>query len=205
MKLEESGTNSHKRCHLVVGLGNPGAQYAGTRHNIGFMVVDRLASEFDLSLGHIKFDARFGRGEIAGEAVILAKPLAYMNRSGQPVKLLADYFRIPAGDVFIIHDDIDLAFGRLKIKEKGGHGGHNGIRSLIAAFGGGGFKRLRVGIGRSAGGASVTGHVLGRFDDRESKQLDEIICRARDAVTMVLREGTQTGMNYFNSRTFYSV
>jgi PTH1 family peptidyl-tRNA hydrolase len=205
MKLEESGTNAHKRCHLVVGLGNPGPQYADTRHNIGFMVVDRLVSEFDLSLGQRKFDARFGRGEIAGETVILAKPLAYMNRSGQPVKLLADYFKIPVGDVFIIHDDIDLAFGRLKIKEKGGHGGHNGIRSLIAAFGDGGFKRLRIGIGRSADRGSVTGHVLGRFDDRESKQLEEIIRRARDAVTMVLSEGTLSGMNYFNSKTFYSV
>ena len=123
-----------------------------------------------------------------------------MNRSGTPVQQLAAYYRISSQDVLIVHDDIDLVFGRIKIKEKGGHGGHNGIKSLIAAFGDGDFTRVRIGVGRPASGRDAAGHVLGRFGKDERAELDQIIALAQDAVVTVLTEGVQTGMNKFNSK-----
>ncbi|UCE54351.1 MAG: aminoacyl-tRNA hydrolase [Desulfobacterales bacterium] len=190
------------RLGLVVGLGNPGAAYEKTRHNAGFMVADKLAAEFGFMFDKQKFDAVYGRGFIESAEVILAKPMTFMNRSGPPVKKLANFFKILSEDVLVIHDDIDLAFGRFKIKEKGGHGGHKGIRSLIDAFGGGDFVRLRIGIGRSETGISVTDHVLGRFTDEESNLLDQIISWARDAVVTILCQGTKVGMTNFNNRNF---
>jgi PTH1 family peptidyl-tRNA hydrolase len=183
---------------LVVGLGNPGAKYVATRHNIGFRVVDQLAVAFGIDIGREKFSAVFGRGRAEGIEVVLAKPMAYMNLSGPPVRSLADFFRISAQEVLVIHDDIDLEYGRLKIKEKGGHGGHNGIRSLINAFGGGDFTRLRVGIGRSDAGAQVADYVLDQFTRDEAAELPLIIARARDAVVTILGKGTKIGMNQFN-------
>ena len=185
---------------LVVGLGNPGAAYAHTRHNAGFMVADELAGKFDIGLDKRKFDTVFGRGHIEQEAVVLAKPMAFMNRSGPPVKFLADFFKIPSEAVLVIHDDIDLAFGRLKIKEKGGHGGHNGIRSLIDAFGRDDFVRLRIGVGRSGFDISVSDHVLSKFTGEEKESLDQIIATARDAVVTILCKGTKAGMNQFNPK-----
>jgi PTH1 family peptidyl-tRNA hydrolase len=187
-----------KRTHLIVGLGNPGIQYEQTRHNAGFMVVDKLAGDFGIALSKNKYDVRYGRGVIEGHEVLLAKPMAFMNLSGPPVQKLAAYFRIPSGDMLIIHDDIDLAFGRLQIKEKGGHGGHKGLKSIINAVGEDEFVRLRIGVGRSEMGSSVSDHVLGPFYDDESKLLDSMLNRARDAVVTILTEGSKLGMNRFN-------
>jgi len=185
---------------LVVGLGNPGNEYRNTRHNTGFMVADKIALDFNISLNKKKFDSVFGRGFIENAEVLLAKPMAFMNRSGPGVQKLAHYYRIQCKDMLVIHDDIDLAYGRLKIKEKGGHGGHNGVRSLMDAFGADDFIRLRIGVGRSAAGAGVTGHVLGRFSPEQSQTLARIISKARDAVVTVLGQGTKVGMNLFNGK-----
>jgi PTH1 family peptidyl-tRNA hydrolase len=185
---------------LVVGLGNPGIKYEHTRHNAGFLVADKIAQDFHFSFNKTKFDTIFGRGFIENVDVILAKPMAFMNRSGPPLQKLAHYFRIPGEDVLVIHDDIDLAFGRLKIKKKGGHGGHNGIRSIMDAFGGGDFVRLRIGVGRSEAGENVTDHVLGRFSDDMAEMVARVIAVARDAVVTVLCEGTKSGMNAFNRK-----
>ncbi len=191
-----------KRFYLIAGLGNPGAAYAKTRHNAGFMVVDALADTFAIPVGKKMADAVMGRGRIKGTEVILAKPMAFMNRSGPPIKNIATYFRILGEDMLIIHDDIDLPFGRMKIKEKGGHGGHNGVRSLTDAFGGGDFARVRIGIGRSEADENrVTDHVLGRFDQEESNHLDTVISAARDAVVTILCKGAKEGMNRFNSKS----
>ena len=187
---------------LVVGLGNPGKKYDWTRHNAGFLVADRIADEFDISFHKKKFNSVFGRGIIETVDVVLAKPMAYMNRSGLPVRQLADFYKIHGKDMLVIHDDIDLAFGRLKIKEKGGHGGHNGIKSLMNAFGGGEFTRLRIGVGRSETGTSVTDHVLGKFSAEQKQNLNEIISRAQDAVVTILCKGPKIGMNFFNSKNF---
>jgi PTH1 family peptidyl-tRNA hydrolase len=188
------------RLSLVVGLGNPGVAYAQTRHNAGFMVADELAGNFDIGFDKRKFDTVFGRGHIEREPVVLAKPMAFMNRSGPPVRSLADFFKISSDAVLVIHDDIDLAFGRLKIKEKGGHAGHNGIRSLIDAFGSDDFVRLRIGVGRSGFDISVSDHVLSKFSEQENESLAQIIATARDAVVMILCKGTKAGMNQFNSK-----
>lgn len=183
---------------LVIGLGNPGKEYAMTRHNAGFMVVDRLADDFRISMDKSKFETIYGKGKVHGNDVILAKPQAFMNRSGSSVYRLANFYRISCEEMLIIHDDIDLAFGRIKIKEKGGDGGHKGIRSIIDAFGGGNFTRLRIGIGRSEVGAGVVNHVLGRFNPEEKAFLDKIISTAMDAALTILCEGAKEGMNRFN-------
>ena len=190
----------NKREWLVAGLGNPGTRYRHSRHNTGFFVIDEIASAHSIPLVKSKFDTRFGRGSIQGVAVVLAEPMAYMNRSGPPLRALADYFRISGEALVVVHDDIDLAFGRLKIKEKGGHGGHNGVRSLMNVFGGGDFIRLRIGIGRSTTGREVTDHVLQNFSPDEFKQLGQIVHRAREAVETILCQGTKEAMNRFNDR-----
>ncbi len=185
---------------LIVGLGNPGDSYAKTRHNVGFMVIDALSANHSIPVEKKKWNLVFGRGTIKGKPVILAKPMAYMNRSGQPVRMLADYFGITGEEILVIHDDIDLPFERLKIKMKGGHGGHNGIKSMINTFGNGDFIRLRIGVGRPDGPREVTDHVLGRFSDNEKKILSEIVGRAEEAAVTILCDGIQEGMNRFNRR-----
>ncbi len=188
-----------KAC-LVVGLGNPGAAYTGTRHNAGFMAVDEIADSFSIVLGKKKFDILFGHGFIEDSEIILAKPMTFMNRSGPSVQKLAHYFRIPCRKVLVIHDDIDLVFGRLKIKEKGGHGGHRGIRSLIEAFGEGNFSRLRLGVDRPGENDAVSDYVLRKFNPDERKILNRIISRARDSVVTIIVKGIKEGMNQVNNR-----
>ena len=197
MLIENMPRNKLK---LVVGLGNPGNAYRHTRHNTGFMVADKIALDFNISLNKKKFDTVYGRGFIENAEVLLAKPMAFMNRSGPGVQKLAHYYRIQCKHMLVIHDDIDLAYGRLKIKEKGGHGGHNGVRSLMDAFGADDFIRLRIGVGRSEAGAGVTGHVLGSFSPQQAQTLARIISKARDAVVTVLSQGTKVGMNLFNGK-----
>jgi len=164
------------------------------------MVVDEVADAFSISLIKRKFDTVFGTGSIHGVKVILAKPMAYMNRSGPQVHKIAGYFRILCEDILVVHDDIDLVFGRLKIKEKGGDGGHRGVRSIIDAFGGGDFTRLRIGVGRPDGGNDATDYVLGKFTLEERKVLGHIVTAAKDAIVTILCKGTKEGMNRFNNR-----
>lgn len=190
--------------HLVAGLGNPGPEYAGTRHNAGFRVVERLAEAFAIPLAQKRCEAVFGSGSIRGVAVVLAKPMAFMNRSGPPIKGLIDFLGISSERTVVIHDDLDLALGRLKIKEKGGHGGHKGVRSLMDAVGGGDFIRVRIGIGRSRlpGGLQpdTVEYVLGSFSEQEEALLEPVLARACEAVVTVLCQGTREGMNRFNGK-----
>jgi PTH1 family peptidyl-tRNA hydrolase len=183
---------------LVAGLGNPGFQYEKTRHNSGFLVIDALADLHRIPIGQNKFDVLFGRGKIGDRDVLLAKPQAFMNRSGPPLRRLADYFRIQREAMVIVHDDIDLAYERLKINEKGGDGGHKGIRSIIEAFGSGEFGRVRMGIGRSEKGTDVVGHVLSGFSREEREVLDAFIQRTCQAVETIVCQGINVGMNRFN-------
>ena len=169
------------RLWMVVGLGNPGDAYAKTRHNAGFMVVDEVAGSFSTFLKIRKPfpNLQLGHGSIRGIDFILVKPMTFMNRSGPSVKKYAKSLNISYKDMLVVHDDIDLAFGRLKIKEKGGDGGHKGIRSLIDAFGGGDFVRLRIGVGRPEAEISVTDHVLSRFNTDEKGVLNQVITMAQ--------------------------
>ena len=192
-----------KRLRLLVGLGNPGTDYANTRHNAGFLVVDDIAETWSIAIHQKKFNAELGRGSVNGIDTMLMKPQTYMNRSGLPVRQVSDYFKISYRDMLVIHDDIDLEFGRLKIKMKGGHGGHNGVRSLIDALGEDAFVRLRVGVGRSGNEGNVVNHVLGTFNQQEKASLDKVIKRARDAVETILCDGAKEGMNRFNDRRIH--
>jgi len=189
-----------KKVLLVVGLGNPGDAYVKTRHNAGFMVLDEVAESFSISIEKKKFDALFGRGLIEDSEVILAKPMAFMNLSGIPVQKILNYFKIPFEDMLVIHDDIDLAFGRLQIKENGGHGGHKGLKSIIETVGGNNFVRLRIGIGRSEEKIDVANYVLSKFSTNEKKLLDTITKRARDAVVATTCKGAKKAMNIFNDK-----
>lgn len=189
-----------RRLRMVVGLGNPGEAYAKTRHNAGFMVVDKISEAFSIALDKQKFDARFGIGLVNGVKIVLTKPMAYMNRSGPQIQKIAGYFRILCEDILVVHDDIDLVFGRLKIKEKGGDGGHRGVRSIIDAFGGGDFTRLRIGVGRPDAEKGASDYVLGKFTLEEKKVLSQIITSAKDAIVTILCKGTKEGMNRFNNK-----
>ena len=184
-----------------MGLGNPGAAYRLTRHNVGYMVVDRLALRHGISLDKQRFKSVFGSGKVDGRHVILAKPMTFMNLSGPSVRDLATSFDLDTEKVLVIHDDIDVVFGKIKIKEKGGDGGHNGVRSLIVAWGSDEFVRIRIGIGRPQMDNDVSAYVLGRFDAEQEKQLSDVISTAEHAVKTVLFEGVSEAMNRFHGKT----
>ncbi len=186
--------------YLIAGLGNPGGKYRNTRHNIGFMVIDDISAHFSIPLTKTRFDANFGIGGIDGESVILAKPMSFMNLSGRPLIRIADYYKISGGRMLIVHDDIDLAFGRIKIKEKGGHGGHRGLKSIMEAFGEGDFVRLRIGVGRPENELTVSNHVLSSFAEADTVILEQMIRAAREAVITILCKGAKESMNLLNRK-----
>ena len=186
---------------LIAGLGNPGPEYRNTRHNLGFRVVENLTRFYKVGRIATAPELEVGRGEIKGRVVYLLKPQGYMNRSGPPVDAFLEKFCISHREILVIHDDIDLEFGRLKIKKKGGDGGHRGIRSMVDALETGDFARLRMGIGRTEADVDVVDHVLGQFDNREGKTLAGFIDRASEAAITVLCSGLNTGMNRFNRKS----
>jgi len=192
--------SSGSRLRLVAGLGNPGGAYADTRHNIGFRVIDHIVQRRRFSWERSSTELICACGRMGDTKVLLAKPMAYMNRSGPPLLALAEELRIQVREMVVIYDDIDLAFGRVKIQEKGGSGGHRGLGSIIAAFDTQDFIRLRLGIGRPANKAEVVDYVLGKFTQEEASRLGAILTVAENAVETVLNQGTMTGMNVFNKR-----
>lgn len=183
---------------LIAGLGNPGRQYQDTRHNVGFMVVDRLAKSYGIPLAEKKHDSIAGGGVIEDIRVMLAKPQRYMNQSGGPVARLAAYAGLPPDKIIVIHDDIDIILGKLKIKAKGGHGGHNGLKSIVAAIGTGDFPRIRIGIGRPDMPGDVTDHVLSRFSAEEIRMIRPVLACAEDAAKTILCKGLIETMNQFH-------
>jgi PTH1 family peptidyl-tRNA hydrolase len=179
---------------LIVGLGNPGAEYERTRHNIGFNVVDFLAKEWGLTWQHSKsWHALWAKGEQA----ILVKPTSYMNRSGEPLSAVANFYKIEPAQILVVLDDLALELGRLRIRLEGGTGGHNGLESIIMHFGTEAIPRLRVGIG-AAPNAGATDYVLGRFFEEERPVVEKAIARAADAVKCAIDKGALSAMNLFN-------
>ncbi|MFH2045793.1 MAG: aminoacyl-tRNA hydrolase [Pseudomonadota bacterium] len=189
-----------KRVCLIAGLGNPGNTYAKTRHNAGFMVIDALADTFSIPVEKKKFETIYGRGLIEGINVILTKPVAFMNKSGLPVYSLSNFYKILQKDILIIYDDIDLAFGRIKINQRGGSGGHKGMISLINSFGSDNISRIRIGIGRSESGTSISNYVLDKFSAKEKDMLNLTIKTACDAAVTILYSGIEEAMNRFNDK-----
>lgn len=191
---------------LVVGLGNPGPKYDQTRHNIGFMLVDRLAQRWQVSLSANKrFQADVGEGRWRGERVWLLKPQTFMNLSGQAIRAAVDWYKLSPQSVLLIYDDMDLPLGRLRLRLSGSAGGHNGVRSAIAHLNTQDFPRLRIGIGsprdpEQPGSKDTVGHVLGRFAPQEAKLVPEILDMAESAVEISLSQGVEKAMNLYNSR-----
>jgi peptidyl-tRNA hydrolase, PTH1 family len=179
---------------LIVGLGNPGIRYRLSRHNAGFLILDQLALEWNISVNQTFFDTHVGKGKIDGGAVILAKPQTFMNLSGIAVRKLTDYFRIALDDVIVAHDDLALPFQTVRLKVGGGHGGHKGLISLIDHLGGQNFIRVRLGIGRPARKTMVEGYVLEPFSVEEMDCLSQLTRTAAAAVTDILTTGIQAAM-----------
>ena len=182
---------------IIVGLGNPGRKYEATRHNIGFMTVDEIARIKKVSVKETGEGYLSGSSKADGEEVILAKPMTYMNRSGEAVRrLLADY-KGNLQDLVVIHDDMDMALGRVRIKTKGGHGGHNGVSSIIDRIGTNRFIRIKIGIGRRAG-VDPADFVLGRFDSDELTVVDDTVRRAAEAAFYLVSNDIKNAMNRYN-------
>jgi len=182
---------------VVVGLGNPGSKYAATRHNIGFMLADAFASVAGISVEREKFNARFGSGDWGRRPLVILKPQTFMNLSGQALSQALSFFDHEPDQCVVLHDDLDLVFGDVRVKEGGGHGGHNGLRSLIQETGNRDFVRLRLGIGRPAFG-DTTAHVLGRFGPMEMETLGEVLDVGVKALGLILDEGPKPAMNVIN-------
>ncbi|PYG60854.1 aminoacyl-tRNA hydrolase [Rhizobium sp. UGM030330-04] len=179
---------------IIAGLGNPGAQYAGNRHNIGFMAVDALQRLPSFSPWSRKFKAEISEGEIGGEKILLMKPLTYMNLSGESVGEAMRFFKLAPGDIIAIHDELDLPAGRARIKTGGGHGGHNGLKSLDAHCGKD-YRRLRLGIGHPGDKERVHGHVLGDFAKADRVWLDPLLDAIADNATMLVKSEDSQLMN----------
>lgn len=181
---------------LIVGLGNPGKEYEDTRHNIGFKVVDNIAKEYNIQINRQKFKGIYGEGFINGEKVILLKPTTYMNLSGESVREVVNFYNIENDEILIIYDDISLDVGKLRIREKGSAGGHNGIKSIIAHLGSEVFSRIKIGVGQP--NSDLVKHVLGKFSKEEMVTLDESIEAATNATAEIIKNDVKTAMNQFN-------
>jgi peptidyl-tRNA hydrolase, PTH1 family len=181
---------------IVVGLGNPGREYAATRHNLGFMVVDEIARRLGVAERRSRFRAQLAEGFVEGRKIVLVKPQTYMNLSGSSVREAVTWYKTPLADLLVVADDIDLPLGTLRMRGRGGSGGHNGLRSIFAALGSDEVPRLRMGIGR--GGGHATGRVLGRFNAEEERILPRIVAAAADCVLEWERDGIIAAMNRCN-------
>jgi len=185
---------------LIVGLGNPGSEYRDTRHNVGFMVVDALVDRWRVAdQWREKFEALQIKTVRGDEQVIIAKPLTFMNLSGQAVQALAGFYKIEPADIFVVTDDVALPLGRLRARSEGGAGGHNGLKSIIQSLATQAFPRMRVGVGRGDDRRDLADHVLGRFEADERDTVSAAVLRAADATEMFLSEGIGRVMNAFNA------
>ena len=185
---------------LVVGLGNPGSQYEGNRHNLGFMVVDELLRRAGAAAPRAKFGAEVSEAPLGKTKALFCKPMEFMNVSGQSVVRVAQFWKVEPQQTVVVYDELDLPFGQLKLGSGGGHGGHNGVRSMISCWGTPDFARVRVGIGRPPAGHDPANFLLSDFNRDERSRLPEVIGEAADAVETVVGPGLATAMNKFNQK-----
>ena len=186
---------------VIVGLGNPEKKYEGTRHNIGFAVIDALADKYNISIKDKKHKALCGTGVIEGVKVMLVKPLTYMNLSGDSVADVMNFYNLdPEEDMLVVYDDISLAPGNIRVRKKGSAGGHNGIKSIIARCGTQNFMRVKVGVGEKPEGWDLADHVLGHFSDEDSRLVREAVDDAIGAIVMMSRGDVDQAMNNYNAK-----
>ena len=186
--------------YLIVGLGNPGNRYRATRHNIGFMVLEKLAAKLEVDLSQKSFNALWGKGKIASKNVILAMPQTYMNLSGNAVRQLHAFFKTGISNLLVIHDDLDLSFGSVRLKTGGGNAGHKGLASIEENLGSSEFMRIRLGIGKPVDKSRIEGYVLEPFGKEEISVLPEIIQWAADAATEIVSSGMQTAIGNYQAK-----
>lgn len=184
---------------IIAGLGNPTREYEGTRHNVGFDVIDRLAARYNIDVDVKKHRALIGKGMIAGQKVILAKPQTYMNLSGESIRSILDYYKVdPETELIVIYDDISLEPGKIRIRKKGSAGGHNGIKNIIAQLGTQNFQRIKVGVGEKPKGWDLADYVLGHFSKEDRGLVDDALKRAAGAVELMIQGEVDQAMNQFN-------
>ena len=197
LRWEEEESN----VYVIAGLGNPKKEYENTRHNIGFDVIDKLADKHGISMGEAKHKGLIGKGFINGQKVILVKPLTYMNLSGECIREVVDYYKVDSKEEFIvIHDDISLEPGQLRIRKKGSAGGHNGLKNIIQHLGHDSFQRIKVGVGEKPKGYDLADYVLGHFTKEERVLMETASKDACEAVEMMMQEGPDAAMNRFNKK-----
>ena len=198
-KIEQEGWLA--QMFIIAGLGNPDRQYEGTRHNVGFDVIDRIAEKYNIAVDTKKHRAYIGKGIIQGQKVILAKPQTYMNLSGESIRSLVDYYKIDEeNELLVIYDDISLDVGQLRIRAKGSAGGHNGIKNIIAHLGTQVFPRIKVGVGEKPKGYDLADYVLGHFSKAEKERMDEGYDSAVRAAELIVSGEITEAMNEFNRR-----
>ena len=185
---------------MVVGLGNPGAGYEASRHNVGFRAVEALADRAGITLGRRRYRSLFARGSLHGEELLLVKPLTFMNDSGSAVVAWQQALGLEPVRIIVIHDDLDLPTSQLRVKAGGGHGGHKGVRSIFEALGSADFLRIKVGIGRPRYGSDPVEHVLGPFEEAERDEMKMAVEQAAEAVEVLLQDGLEAAMNRYNIR-----
>ncbi len=186
---------------LIVGLGNPGRQYENTRHNVGFDAIDFLVDEYRIPSSGKQHKAMYGKGIIEGQKVILAKPMTFMNLSGEAVRALVDYYKIdPETELLVMFDDISLEPGNIRIRKKGSAGGHNGIKSIISHLGTQNFQRIKIGVGEKPKNWDLADYVLGTFSKSDRELVDEALGRAVKAAAMIVRGETDEAMNLYNKK-----
>ena len=185
---------------IITGLGNPGTEYAKTKHNVGFMFVDALAEKLGVTEWKDKFDAKVGEGRIGTEKVLLVKPQTYMNDSGRAVGPVMNFYKLTPEDLIVAHDDMDIPAGTIRIRKKGSAGGHNGIKSILAHVGDEHFSRVRIGIGRPLPGWTVVNHVLAAFSEEDAPKITEAINYLIPAVECIVNEDVDMAMNRYNPK-----
>lgn len=183
---------------VIAGLGNPGLQYAATRHNVGFMAVDRLARDKGVAFNKSEHHGKTGFYFDGGEKVLLVKPQTYMNESGRCVREIVDYYKVDLSDLIVIYDDVDLAPGGLRIRKKGGPGTHNGMRSIVDELGSGDFPRIRIGIGSQPPGWDLADYVLSQLGGDDRRVIDDTVALAAEAAALMVEKGIDLAMNRMN-------
>lgn len=185
---------------VVVGLGNPGKDYANTRHNVGFDAIDLLAERNNIKLNKIKFTSVYGEGNINGEKVLLVKPQTYMNNSGVTVRDIYNFYKVPIENILVIVDDIDIGFGSVRIKSKGSAGSHNGLKSIVSLLQRQDFPRIKIGVGAKKENQDLASFVLSRFPKDERKEIEEAILMAVESVETIISYDIDKAMNEFNTK-----